>query len=152
MIRVCIKWMALRLSGHLFPEENLITVNQIFTSHVNEANIQGVSGTEVLVALASFHKGFFISQHEAGTGMYLAEYEDDLSCSKVIHYLFRNYAKSSEISRAAADLRFVSREPMDAERELATMVKTARCQCGNVESFNQVSNHTLILFIANFVQ
>lgn len=48
-----------------------------------------------------------------------------------VQYFLRNYARSSRINSAIADLREVSQGPMKAERELATKLNQATCSCND---------------------
>lgn len=123
--------MALKLSGHNFSGEDLIMVVYFLTRLVREGNIQEMSEAQAIAALPSFLDGFAKSQYETGAETVFPEEGGISSWPEAVQYRLRNYAQSSTISLAIADLRAGSQGLLETERELATRMNQTVCRCGN---------------------
>lgn len=115
IISDCIKRMALKLSGHHFLGENPIMVIHFVTLFVREANIQEICKAWAFVALPPFLRRFVKSRYEAGSEMMIPEEGGISSWGEAVQYLIKNYAQSSRISLAIANLLLISQELMESE-------------------------------------
>lgn len=102
------------------------------TRFVREAKTQKMPEAQGLIALIAFLKGFAKSQHEAGVEIVHSKEGGASSWPEAIQYLSRNYAQSSRISSAIANLRTGSQGLMETEREIENKLNKSICRCGNV--------------------
>lgn len=88
---------------------------------------------QALVAPPSVFKGFAKSQYEAGAQMMSPEEGEISSWPEAVQYFLRNYAQTSRISFAIADLRALCQEAMETERELAAKLNQSIGCCSNIQ-------------------
>lgn len=132
-----IRRMEITLRKQMFSGTDGILVLNFLACFVREANILEMSEAQAYLALPQFLQGFALSQFEAVRDS-SAGGDGGVRCwPEAVQYLLRSYATSNEIQRAMMDLRNVTQNPGEDERDYSTRLEDACRRVGNVHSLHE---------------